>query len=785
MARPNRLKSGTNAAIVLAATVAIAIFVNVLSGRLFGRLDLTEHGVNSLSDASKQAVASLDDLEVRVYISPDLPETVRDQAGQEIVLRGVAQKLRDKLEEYRSYSDGKMTVTYVTGDIVEQARKANLQIFSGEEATAKDNRLEFKQYALGASFHYKNVKEELPLAFYPEFYEFEVTRLMLRLKDKAEHSILMKDVLAAGEKLEQTVSACQAGLEAAMPQDDPAQANPFGLLSAEGTKARLDALRGAQARLEGSCGQIPTALTAAEGMKQRHEPLDVVIAVANAYKGAWERLSQALAGGDAQAQEALALFEELKAYAEAMKTEHQTLVDSPGQRRIGFVCAAQAFCPFPSGKPLVPQELRGVIGQKNPLMQQVVGQLDRITQNIDRILLGVERNLFKRRGFDIVRVDLQDEIPGDVESLVLFGPKAALSEWQLYQLDQFVMGGGSVVVFLNAWDVSLYNLTEQGEMTVTGLKKNGANIDQLLAHWGVAPRGDLVMEPRAHDTVTVLSLIRQGQLAWQTQRAFPFPMLPVLGDFDASSPLVRAVSSLTLPYATSLELKEQPGVTLTPLIRTSAEAVTTTDPGFPVDPTQQLARVAGQQGAGPQVVAAIATGELKSFFAGKQAPTAPASEGDPAKPDAAGKPDKPRLDSGKGRVLVIGSNLGLEDLSHESILPGFSLAKLTEGSMDVLEDFRKWASTFENWQVRLGQVQHTLQDNLQFLFNAMDWAVQQEGLVEIRSKQYQRRPLAQLDDGDRTVIEVVAIAGAPLAFALFGLGHWLYQRRRRQRIMAG
>src|SRR5690606_18279225 len=142
-------------------------------------------------------VAALDDLEVRVYISPDLPETVRDPSGQEIVLRGVAQKLRDKLEEYRSYSDGKMTLTWVTDDVVEQARKANLQIFSGEEATARDNRLEFKQYALGASFHYKNVKAELPLAFYPEFYEFEITRILLRLKDKAEHSLLMKDVLAA------------------------------------------------------------------------------------------------------------------------------------------------------------------------------------------------------------------------------------------------------------------------------------------------------------------------------------------------------------------------------------------------------------------------------------------------------------------------------------------------------------------------------------------------------------------------------------------------------------
>ena len=41
--------------------------------------------------------------------------------------------------------------------------------------------------------------------------------------------------------------------------------------------------------------------------------------------------------------------------------------------------------------------------------------------------------------FNIKRVDINAEIPSDVEALVLFGAKADLTDWQLFQIDQFVM----------------------------------------------------------------------------------------------------------------------------------------------------------------------------------------------------------------------------------------------------------------------------------------------------------------------------------------------------------
>ena len=241
MSTRTKLQGSGLAALVMGATIALVVFVNTISGAFFGRLDLTESNLNTLSDASKAAVSDLSELEVTLYMSPDLPETVRDEMGRERVMRDVSQKFVDRLNEYRSYSDGNMTIHRVTEDVVERARDAKLRVFSGDEATAKGGRLEFKEYVLGATFHYKSAMEVLPLALYPEHYEFEITKIMARLKEKVAKSILMKDVLTAGQTLAEAVATCADAYKAAEPTDD-APTNPFGLLSKEASQARLTAL---------------------------------------------------------------------------------------------------------------------------------------------------------------------------------------------------------------------------------------------------------------------------------------------------------------------------------------------------------------------------------------------------------------------------------------------------------------------------------------------------------------------------------------------------------------
>ncbi len=778
MAR-NRVKSGVDALVVIAAVIAIAVFANVLAGRLVGRLDLTDNHVNSLSQASKDAAAALDDLEVRVYISPNLPETITDdRTGQKIDLHAVEQKFRDTLQEYQSNSQGHMTLTFVTDDVVAQAKAAKLQLFAGQEATAEGGRLEFKKYALGATFHYGDVMEVLPQALYPEFYEFEISKRLIRLKKKAEEAAQMADILAAGKRVTKATKACVDAIEKVEPKDDGGADNPFGLLNAAASKARVDAYVAAGGDIKTACDAVDQALTSAAQLKGTHRALDSLLMTAEAFAKVTAQFVGALGDPKTATEQAPQLVEQVKAIGQAVADEHDNLEDSPGRKAIGFVCVAGAFCPFPSDKPLIPAELKGMLGQKNPFIGQILPQLEGMAQQIDQTLAGIQKGLFERKGFDIERLDLDGPIPDHVAAVVILGARDKFTDYQLYALDQFVLRGGSLVAFVNNWDVSILNATPQGDMDKTELVQNTSNIGDLLGHFGVRPNFDLVAEPKSHDDINLMAIIRQGQLAWRTQRPFPYPLLPRFTDFDQSNPLVRSISTLTLPFTSSLELSED----ATPLVRSTPEAVSVSDANFPLLPPEQADRLATMKPEGkPLVVAAVAAGKFTSYFQGKDAPKPPDAgakdEGD-KKVDA----DATRVNEGTGRVLVIGSNLGLEDLSVGTIFKGFSVAKLTDNALQYLDEFRGYSANLQNWQVRLQQIRDVIPDGLQFLFNALDWAVQDEALISLRSKQYARRPLVQTDDGDRTRVRVLAIGGGPLLVLLLGLALWAARRARRRRV---
>ncbi len=792
MARTTRLQGGLNLALVILATVVIAVVLNVLLGGMRVRFDLSENQVNVLSQASKDAVEALDDLEVRLFISPDLPETIPfGPGGRDVRIQGLAQKLRDKIEEYKAYGTN-MTVTEVTDDVVNEAEKLKIKAFTGEGASlSKEGRLELARYVLGVSFHYKNATEVFELALEPEYYEFEITKRLLRLKDKAESALTMKDVLATGKDLAEAAAACTTALEAAAgPEGDN---NPLAMmLNPEAAEAKVSALKAAAPKIGEACGKLDAPLAKAKTLEKKNPQLDRMRLIANAL-GEESRAFVGALGGQTPPEggQVMQSHQRLVQIGKAMAEEREELEDTPGRRRIGFVCNATTFCPFPDDKKLIPDELKGAITQQNPMLQNILPVFDRIQQEMNMVLQQINQGLFKARGFDITRVDLDEEIPDDVQALVVFGAKSSFSDYQLYQIDQFVMRGGSLVAFLFPFDVKLQLMNTKGELDESGqLVKNASNIDDLLAHWGIKPTKKLVVDGVENGEVVLYAQVQAFGRGFVQQAAFAYPALPTFKEFDTSDPLVRATTSLTLPYPTSLELADKPGVELAALVKSSPGAVQVDDPAFPMYPPQaQEQALAGKAGEGPLTVAALAKGTLESWFKGKEAPAKPAkADGeDDAKTDEPAVPgqEHARLDSGNGRVLVVGSNLGLLPLSTDAIFEGFNMSMIAGqgGGIEHFETFRGYQVNYQNWSMRIGQVQHTLQSNLQFLQNVLDWSVQREGLAELRSKQYAPRPLSVMDGGDKALIKVL---GLVLPAALFlGLGGlWILRRRARTRKLA-
>src|SRR3972149_12286460 len=85
--------------------LAILVVVNVISVRLFGRLDLTSQNVYTLSDASKNIVGSLDDrITIKAYFTEDLPAPYN----------GNRRATLDILNDYKAYSKGNLQFDFVS-----------------------------------------------------------------------------------------------------------------------------------------------------------------------------------------------------------------------------------------------------------------------------------------------------------------------------------------------------------------------------------------------------------------------------------------------------------------------------------------------------------------------------------------------------------------------------------------------------------------------------------------------------------------------------------------------
>ncbi len=776
----------TNAWVVTASVLGILVLVNALGVWLFGRADLTANQQYTLSEVSRQAARDLDSVDVQVFVSPDLPATLDLGFGRERDIRGVAREFVDKLNEYQSYSHGNMRITRVTDDVEGKAEKARLELFTGKEAAVEGGRLEFRKYAVGATFQYRNQMEVFPLALEPEYFEFEVTKILLRLKEKYEQSVGIKDILDAGDAVSKAAKACGDKLATYRKKDG---ASAGGLSALMGGGDTISNLRADAGEFKKTCDGVAAAYGKAQSLKGKNEYLDQLATTARGLVQMIDEVGRQLADPKDDGKELPAAFERLTQLADLASRDGETLKNSPGRKSVGFLCGHREFCPFADSTPLMRPDILQMLGQNNPLVQQFATQAKAIEDQISQVNEQIRKGLFTRKGMTVKRVNPGEDIPDDVEVLVVYGPQRPLSDRDFYTIDQFLLSGRSVIFFLNTWDVAVYNFKKGGtsmdpaDMTADDLHRDAwpTNLEAFLSNYGVQPNKDIVVEKKDYESLTVIKLEKQGGYTLQSQREYPYPLLPTFTDLDRSHVLVKRLSAVTLPYASTLTVtdaaRNDPARQVVELIKTSKDATASTE-SVELSPPYLVRQLPSLVPNGPKAVAVAIKGEFPSFFAGKPIPERPETKKDRDAPAAAKPADRPFVAKGTGRLLVVGSNLGLENLSSEKVFDGFNLGQLTTGKADFFLQLKDYIANFQNWQLRLTQVSPILQANLDFLFNSLDWGIQNEALVDIRSKGYVKRPIQAVSHGARTAIEASLIVGLPLLFALAGLLRTVSRRRR-------
>ncbi len=233
---------------------------------------------------------------------------------------------------------------------------------------------------------------------------------------------------------------------------------------------------------------------------------------------------------------------------------------------------------------------------------------------------------------DLVALDLAaDGLPEDLDAMLVIGPQKPLSLREQYLVDQYLMGGGPVAIFVTNFKPDMRSF--RALSVYHGLEAQ-------LGHYGFQVDRDLVVDRKSNGQMRFP--IRQGQ--YIVQQPINYPLIPKTTDLSTSSLVVRDLDVMMFPFVSSIiPVSPNPhGATVDVLARSTPESgriphVQRIDP-----PAYRMRDPAETQGAFPLLVSA--RGSFTSFFADKAIP-------DPQPGD-----EEARIrESGSTRLVVAGS----------------------------------------------------------------------------------------------------------------------------------
>ena len=344
------------------------------------------------------------------------------------------------------------------------------------------------------------------------------------------------------------------------------------------------------------------------------------------------------------------------------------------------------------------------------------------------------------RDYDISTVSLDQPVADDVDVLVVAGPRKPFADKAKYNIDQFLMKGKSVAMFV---DGMLVEAPQNMQFNLGGAEQprvgraNDTNLGDMLEKYGVKVRDDIIMDEQ--NTVGPVPIGNQLFLA---NHPVFVGVTEESGGFPGKWPVTDNMKVLILPFPSSVELvgdlkdKKAEGVTATPIAQSTGGGKSWRQTGFFLFNPQ--ARPQKSNELGPFVFGYAIEGKLKSAFPGGP----PGGDPNASTPDSA-KSIQQAPES--ARLLVVGDS-------------------------DLVND--------QNLQV--AQQVQIYQTNLFFFLNAIDWLAHDESLIALRIKGVSARPLTVTMDGATRAWIGFNVVGVPLFLVVFGIALWRVRTARRR-----
>ena len=312
--------------------------------------------------------------------------------------------------------------------------------------------------------------------------------------------------------------------------------------------------------------------------------------------------------------------------------------------------------------------------------------------------------------------------------LIIVKPLQDYSNQELYLIDQFIMSGGRVMWMIDPVHIEIDSFRNYKQ--VLALNRDIENISASLFHYGVGLKNTLLTDLKCNR----IPIPASGRM-----ELVDFPYFPIFGDNESSHVITKNIGSVWAQFPATLEPKVRPELDIIPLLTSTPYTKVITAPA-PIDlesvyMQMRSAEYRESMKNGEHISAVLMEGMFKSRYKFMKKYS-----------------DVPYLEKGKSKMIVIADG----DIIRNP----------------VDKNGRGYPTGYD----RISQFTFA---NKKFLLNCIDYLIDDNGLIEIRSKERTVRLLdPEKSKSEKTYWQWFSMLMPIALMIILGIVNYFVRKRR-------
>jgi ABC-type uncharacterized transport system involved in gliding motility auxiliary subunit len=365
------------------------------------------------------------------------------------------------------------------------------------------------------------------------------------------------------------------------------------------------------------------------------------------------------------------------------------------------------------------------------------------------------------QNYSLKSINLKDgPIPTSLNTLVIARPTEKFTDYDLFQIDQFLMQGKNLAVFLDGLNEVFPGAQQQmgfGMNRGPQYLPNRGGLEKLLAHYGIRIKESYVMDENCFKQ-------EMPQTMGGGERPIYFaPLIQnrfINKDLDFMQNIKRLVAVKISPLELLEKRIKQNGLQTYRLFSSSEKSWQMRDqinlnPMFITPPKSE-------KDLQSYPLAYLLQGEFPSYFQGKPIPVKEPAEENKTEKDEAGQESEKQSDQKPAAAPA------------EIESAGDFVAKGKPGKIFLIASSEMLKDNVIDPEGRSA--------NAVFILNVLDALNNREDIAVMRNKKQSFNPLNDISGGTRTFVKTFNIAGLPVLVVIFGIFTWFRRTSRKKRI---